>query len=219
MSVKIKICGVRTPDIVETASEAGADFIGFVLFDKSPRHVSLETARVLALAARGRIRTAAVLVDPDDALIDRLAEIVTPDLVQLHGNETPARVASIKARTARPVMKAIPVAAASDVARAEAYAEIADYILFDAKAVPGTVVPGGHGVPFDWRKLAGARSPFALSGGLNAANVAAAIGMTRASLVDVSSGVETAPGVKDPDLVRNFICAARFVGQQPAKAS
>ena len=219
MSVKVKVCGVRTPAILDTASEAGADFVGLVFFANSPRHVSLEEARGLAQAARGRIGTVAVLVDPDDALIERVVETVGPDLLQLHGSETPERVASIKARAAVPVMEAIPVAEASDVADAEAYAGIADYVLFDAKASPGATLPGGNGVPFDWRALTAFRQPFALSGGLNAANVSEAVSLTGASLVDVSSGVETAPGVKDADLVRTFIQAARSAAQQPAKAS
>ena len=220
MPVKVKICGVRTPAIVETASEAGADFIGLVLFAKSPRHVELEEARVLAAVARGKIGTVAVLVDPDDALVDGVVERVRPDVLQLHGNETPERVAAIRARAGLPVMKAIAVAEACDVADADKYAASADFILFDAKASPDTLLPGGNGVPFNWDALKGIELPFALSGGLTPDTVGEAIRLTGASLVDVSSGVERAPGEKDAELVRRFIRAAKGVSPQArAKAS
>jgi phosphoribosylanthranilate isomerase len=218
--VKVKICGVRTPSIVETAADAGADYVGLVFFAKSPRHLTTAEARVLAKIAKGRIGTVAVLVDPSDALIDEVAETVRPDLLQLHGGESPERVAAIKARANLPVMKAISIAASSDVVGARAYAAIADSILFDAKAGAAAELPGGNGVAFDWRALKGFGAPFALSGGLTPDTVATAIAMTGAALVDVSSGVERAPGEKDPDLVRRFIRAAKSVGQQPkAKAS
>lgn len=220
MPVKVKICGVRTPAIIETAAEEGADYVGLVFFPKSPRHVELEEARVLAAIARGKIGTVAVMVDPDDALIDGVAARVGPDLLQLHGNEAPERVAAIKARTGLPVMKAIAVADAADARHATAYAGVADYILFDAKAAPEAALPGGNGVPFNWRALAGLEPPFALSGGLNADNVGEAIRLTSASLVDVSSGVETAPGEKDANLVTSFIRAAKAAAPQArAKAS
>jgi phosphoribosylanthranilate isomerase len=218
--VKVKICGVRTPSIVETAADAGADYVGLVFFEKSPRHLTTAEARVLAKIAKGRIGTVAVLVDPSDALIDEVAGTVAPDLLQLHGGESPERVAAIKARSNLPVMKAIAIAASSDVAAAGAYAAIADGILFDAKADAAAELPGGNGVAFDWRALHGFGAPFALSGGLTLDTVATAIAMTGAALVDVSSGVERAPGEKDPDLVKRFIRAAKSVGQQPkAKAS
>ena len=219
MTVKVKICGVRTPAILDAAAAAGADFIGLVLFAKSPRNVTVELAKALAEAARGKAGTVAVMVDPDDALIDQVAADVRPDFLQLHGAETPERVAAIKARTGRPVIKAVAVAAAEDVAHASAYAGIADQILFDAKAAPDALLPGGNGVPFDWRMLSAARPPFALSGGLDAGNVAEAIRLTGAGLVDVSSGVETAPGVKDETLIESFIQAARAAAQEQAKAS
>ncbi|HEV7462754.1 MAG TPA: phosphoribosylanthranilate isomerase [Methyloceanibacter sp.] len=220
MSVKVKICGVRTPAIVEEVADAGADFVGLVLFAKSPRHLELEEARVLAAVARGRIGTVAVMVDPDDALVDGVLERVRPDFLQLHGSETPDRVAAIKARTGLPVMKAIPVADAADVADAGDYAASADYILFDAKPTQDARLPGGNGLPFDWRLLTGLVPPFALSGGLTPDNVGEAIGLTGASLVDVSSGVERAPGEKDARLVRSFIEAAKAaVSQRRAKAS
>ena len=214
MPVKVKICGVRTPAIVETASEAGADFIGLVLFAKSPRHVELEEARVLAAVARGKIGTVAVLVDPDDALVDGVVERVRPDFLQLHGSETPERVTAIRTRAGLPVMKAIAVAEACDVADAGKYAASADFILFDAKASPDALLPGGNGVPFNWDALKGIKPPFALSGGLTPDTVGEAIRLTGASLVDVSSGVERDPGEKDAELVRRFVRAAKGAAPQ-----
>jgi phosphoribosylanthranilate isomerase len=219
VTVKVKICGVRTPAILETAVAAGADFVGLVFFAKSPRNLGLQEAASLVDAARGRVATVAVLVDPDDALIDQVAQTVSPDLLQLHGHETPERVAAIKARTRLPVIKAIPVAVAADIAAADAYAGIADEILFDAKAAPDAALPGGNGVPFDWRMLAAAPGPFGLSGGLNPDNIAEAVRLTGAHLVDVSSGVESAAGVKDEELILRFIQGARGATQQQAKAS
>lgn len=209
MPVKVKICGVRTPAIVNTAAEAGADYVGLVLFPNSPRYVEVEEARVLAAIGKGKIGTVAVLVDPDDALIDEVIERIRPDLLQLHGSETPDRVAAIRARSDRPVMKAVPVEGAADVTAAGAYASSADYILFDAKAGAGAALPGGNGVAFDWLTLKSFAEPFALSGGLTPDTVVAAITATGASLVDVSSGVESAPGEKDAELVRLFIRAAK----------
>jgi phosphoribosylanthranilate isomerase len=218
--VKVKICGVRTPAIIDIAAQEGAHFVGLVFFPKSPRYVAPEDAGALAEAARGRIGTVAVLVDPDDALIDRVVAAVHPDLLQLHGNETPERVVAIRVRTGLPVMKAIPVAEAGDTQKAAAYAGIVDYILFDAKAAPEAMLPGGNGVPFKWKALTGLNPPFALSGGLTPGNVGQAISLTGASLVDVSSGVERAAGEKDASLVRNFIQAAKAaLPQARAKAS
>lgn len=222
MPVKVKICGVRTPSIVEAAAKAGADYVGLVFFLKSPRNVTLEEARALAQAARGRLRTVALMVDPDDGLIDRVLEIVDPDLLQLHGNETPQRVAEIKARAGRLVIKAIAVSDAHDVAGAAAFADCADIVLFDAKADPDAELPGGNGVPFDWQALRDFRGgrPFALSGGLTPDTVAQAVRLTGASIVDVSSGVESALGEKDANLVRKFIRAAKSAALSPeAKAS
>jgi phosphoribosylanthranilate isomerase len=209
--VKVKICGVRTREIVDTAIDAGADYVGLVFFPKSPRYVAPDAARPLAETASGRIETVAVLVNPDDALIDEILATVRPDLLQLHGAETPDRVAAIKSRLGLRVIKAIGVATADDVAKAAAYRGIADMILFDAKAPAGSDLPGGHGLAFDWRALGGpsVEHPFALSGGLDPDNVWEAAVTTRASMVDVSSGVERAPGEKDPDLVRRFIQAAK----------
>ncbi len=219
MTVKVKICGVRTPAILDAAVLNGADLVGLVLFAKSPRHLSVSEAHALANAARGRVRTVAVMVEPDDALIDNVADDIRPDILQLHGHESPARVATIKERTGLPVFKAIPVSASADVASASAYAEAADRIVFDAKASPGAVLPGGNGIAFDWSLLDTAPRPFALSGGLDAGNVADAIRLTDASLVDVSSGVETAPGEKDADLIAEFSQAVRSAASQHKKAS
>ncbi len=222
MPVKVKICGVRTPSIVEAAAEAGADYVGLVFFLKSPRNVTPEEACVLAQAAHGRLKTVALMVDPDDGLIDRVLGTVNPDLLQLHGNETPQRVAEIKAHAGRPVIKAIAVSDAADVANAAAFADSADIVLFDAKADPDAELPGGNGVPFDWQALRGLRAgrPFALSGGLTPDTVAQAVRLTGASIVDVSSGVESAPGKKDANLVRRFVRAAKSAASSPeAKAS
>ena len=222
MVVKVKICGVRTSAILDAAIAAEADYAGLVVFPRSPRHVPLEDAQNLAAAAKGRIATVAVLVDPDDALIARVIGMVDPDFIQLHGSESPARVAEIKARASRGIIKALPVSNSADAARAADYAGIADMILFDAKPSPGDLLPGGNGVPFDWVRLRGVApsGPFALSGGLNADNVAAAIALTGAGMVDVSSGVETAPGEKDAAMVAAFIAAAMAATQlKQAKAS
>lgn len=219
MTVKVKICGVRTPAILDAAVAAGADLAGLVFFAKSPRNLTIEQGGALADAARGRVGTVAVMVDPDDELIEAVAGTVRPGILQLHGKETPERVAVIKERTGLSVFKAVPVCEPADVAQARAYAGIADQILFDAKAAPDAVLPGGNGVIFDWRILVSAKPPFALSGGLDAGNVAEAIALTGASLVDVSSGVETTPGEKDAALITQFIQAARAAAPQHAKAS
>lgn len=220
--MKVKICGVRTPAILDVAAEAGADYIGLIFFPRSPRYVEPEAARTLVERAGGKVKTVAVLVDPDDALIDLVATTVRPDLIQLHGRETPGRAAAVKARSGLPIIKAIAVAAPEDVAEAAAYKSIADVILFDAKADPAALLPGGNGVAFDWQALAGAgiERPFALSGGLTPGNVGEAIGVTHAAIVDVSSGVERAPGDKDATLVREFIGAAKSARPEVrAKAS
>jgi phosphoribosylanthranilate isomerase len=200
---------VTTPDIVEAAASTGADYVGFVFFPSSPRNVDLETASTLREAARGKVGTVAVMVDPDDALVDSVAEEVQPDLLQLHGNETAERVAEIKARSGIPVMKAIGVAIPSDIGAASRYAKVADYILFDAKPEAGSLLPGGNAQSFDWTMLAAATMPFALSGGLTPTNVSDAVRTTGAFLVDVSSGVERAAGKKDLALVRQFIQLAK----------
>jgi phosphoribosylanthranilate isomerase len=222
VSVKVKICGVRTPDILDVAAEAGADYIGLIFFPKSQRHIEPAAARALVERARGKVKTVAVLVDPDDAAVDRVAKEVGPDFIQLHGGETPERAAAIKARSGLPIIKAIAVQGRGDAAKASAYRGIAELILFDAKGDAEALLPGGNGVVFDWTALSGTgiNRPFVLSGGLNPANVGEAIAVTGASVVDVSSGVERAPGDKDAGLVRDFISAAKSAGPDlKAKAS
>jgi phosphoribosylanthranilate isomerase len=211
MTLLVKICGLRTPDTLDAALEAGADLVGFVFFPASPRHVGFEQARALGACAPGRAQKVALTVDADDALLARIVEVLAPDALQLHGHETPARVAAVKARFGLPVAKALPVAEAADLAVVPAYAAVADRILFDARPPQDATRPGGLGQPFDWHLLEGIEPglPFMLSGGLNAGNVAEALAITRAPGVDVSSGIERAPGDKDPDLIRAFIRAAR----------
>jgi phosphoribosylanthranilate isomerase len=211
MSVKIKICGLSTRETVETAVAAGAEFIGFVFFAKSPRNVNLEQAKSLAELARGLARIVALTVDADDALLQQIAEQVQPDFIQAHGSESPERIAQISKLTGKPVIKAIKVGTIADVLAGEAYKGHAAFVLFDAKA-PETLkdaLPGGNGLPFDWSLLSESDGGFMLSGGLNPANVAEALRVTRAPMVDVSSGVESAPGIKDPELIRKFIEAAK----------
>ncbi|MGU3539705.1 phosphoribosylanthranilate isomerase [Methylobacterium sp. A54F] len=209
--IRVKICGLSTAATLAAALDAGADWIGLVHFPKSPRHVPLETARVLSGQAKGRAERVVLLVDPDDALLDAALAAAEPDLVQLHGRESPARVAAIRARAGRPVMKALGIAEAADLARVPAYAEVADRLLLDAKAPPGAELPGGNGRAFDWSLLSGAALPagWMLSGGLTPAGVAEALARTGARAVDVSSGVEARPGAKDPALIAAFVAAAR----------
>jgi phosphoribosylanthranilate isomerase len=217
MTTTVKICGLSTLETVEAAIGAGVDMIGLVFFARSPRNVTLAQAARLAARARGRAKVVALMVEPDDALVAAVAREVRPDLLQLHGAETPERVAAVVGRTGIPVMKAIKVETADDAAAARRYRQVAELILFDAKAPRGIVerLPGGNGVPFDWRALEGERGlgPFMLSGGLTPENVAEAIRLTGASLVDVSSGVESALGVKDAGLIRTFVEAAK--GRKP----
>jgi phosphoribosylanthranilate isomerase len=213
MPVKVKICGVRTPEAVQAALAARADFIGLNFYPPSPRSLPPESAAELADMARGKATIVALVVDADDATIERIVSLVHPDMLQVHGSETPERVAEIARRWGLPVMKAIKVETAADAAHALDYADVARMILFDAKAPKDLAgaLPGGNGLAFDWRLLddVKARVAFMLSGGLTSENVAEAIRATGAKIVDVSSGVETAPGVKSPDLIRKFISAAR----------
>lgn len=211
MAPEVKICGLRTAGDIAAAAKAGAAYVGFVFYPRSPRALAPEAAAGLARTLPPSVTAVALLVDPDDALIER-ALAARPGLLQLHGNESPARVADVRARTGVPVMKAIGLARAEDLAAARAYEAVADRLLFDAKA-PKTAgaLPGGNGRPFDWRLLAGTRwrLPWMLSGGLTPDNVARAVHLSGARGVDVSSGVESAPGVKDPGRIRAFIEAAR----------
>ncbi|MBY6242772.1 phosphoribosylanthranilate isomerase [Methylosinus sp. Sm6] len=207
--IRVKICGLSTLPTLEATIAAGADMAGFVFFEKSPRHISLETARALGAVARGRIRKVALSVDASDADLDAMVEALRPDLLQLHGSETPERVGAVRARFGLPVIKAIGVATAADVAAAQAYRDAADSLLFDAKPAPDAAVPGGAGVRFDWELLRGHAGDWMLSGGLDPANVAEALRATGAPAADVSSGVESARGVKDAGKIAAFVAAAR----------
>ena len=213
MPTDVKICGLKTEAGVRAALEAGADYVGLNFYPKTPRYVDVATAAALAALIRGRTRIVALAVDPDDALIDEIAAKVRPDLIQLHGKETPERTRDIKTRTNIPVMKAISVRTAEDAARALAYEGAADLILFDAKPPEGVsgTMPGGNGIAFDWRALLGVKDKvhYMLSGGLTPENVAEAIRLTGATAVDVSSGVESAPGEKDAEKIRRFVEAAK----------
>ncbi len=211
MSLLVKICGLSTRETLQTALDAGADMVGFVFFPPSPRHVSLEAARDLARQAKGRALKVALTVDADDATLGNIMDALSPDILQLHGKESVARLRDIKQRFGRPVMKAVPVETAADLAVLPGYAAVADRILFDARAPKDATRPGGLGAPFDWRLLENLELtlPYMVSGGLTAENVAEALHLTRAGGVDVSSGVESAPGVKDPELIKAFIRACR----------
>jgi phosphoribosylanthranilate isomerase len=221
MTIKVKICGIKTEEALDAALEAGADYVGLVFCERSPRHLDIATAKALSRRAheRSRAQVVALLVDADDALVDLVSAEVRPDLLQLHGSETPERTREIQRRARVPVMKALAVGAESDVAVASLYLEPggrADLVLFDAKPPKDpSALPGGNGLTFDWRILAGVKGhfPFALAGGLTAENVADAIRLTGASVVDVSSGVERAPGEKDPELIRRFLQAAKAAKQ------
>jgi phosphoribosylanthranilate isomerase len=211
MSVIVKICGLKSESALDVAIEAGADMVGFVFFPPSPRHLAFDAARVLSKRVRGRAQKVALSVDADDALLDAVIEALQPDMLQLHGKEPPARVAALKKRFGLPVMKAIAVAAKGDLAAVAAYATAADRLLFDARAPREATRPGGLGRTFDWRLLENLDPgmPFMLSGGLDPGNVGEALRITHAPGVDVSSGVERAPGEKDPDKIRAFVRAAR----------
>ena len=211
MSILIKICGLRTAEGLDAALEGGADMVGFVFFAPSPRHIDLATARELGRLVRGKVRKVALTVDADDAELASIIDALKPDFLQLHGHETPARVRTIKARFGLPVMKAIAVESRQDLEAIEPYAAVADRLLFDARAPRDATRPGGLGRPFDWRLLErlDVELPFMLSGGLDPTNVTEALRITRAPGVDVSSGVERAPGDKDPQRIQAFIRAAR----------
>jgi phosphoribosylanthranilate isomerase len=211
MNVAAKICGITTPEALEAAINGGADYIGLVFFAKSPRSLEIARAKELAGLARGRVKIVALTVDAGDETLREIVDAVVPDALQLHGHETPARVAEIKRTFGRFVIKAIPVATADDVGKVANYVGVADLILFDAKAGPGADLPGGNGRTFDWAVLDGISDsiPFMLSGGLDADNVAEAIARTQPLVVDVSSGVELTPGIKDPEKVRRFLQAVK----------
>jgi phosphoribosylanthranilate isomerase len=211
MSVLIKICGLKTPAALDAALEAGADLVGFVFFAPSPRHIGFEAVRTLAQRVPAGVRKVAVSVDANDELLKQCIDASRPDLLQLHGRETPERVAVIRSRFRLPVMKALPITERADLSSVHLYAKVADLLMFDARAPRGATRPGGLGQAFDWRLLEGLdlSVPFVLSGGLDPANVGEALHITRADGLDVSSGVEHAPGEKDADKIRAFIRAAR----------
>lgn len=206
----MKICGLTTPDAVAAAVGAGAAYVGFVFFPKSPRNLSLEAARALAVEVPPGVAKVALTVDADDALIDALTATVPLDMMQLHGHETPERVSDVRRRSGLPVMKAVGVAEKEDLAAIELFQDVADQLLIDAKPPRTAVLPGGNGLTFDWRLISNRRwsRPWMLAGGLTPENVGEAVALTGARQVDVSSGVESAPGVKDADLIRAFVKAA-----------
>jgi phosphoribosylanthranilate isomerase len=211
MTLLIKICGLRTPDALDAALDAGADMVGFVFFSPSPRNIGVQAARTLGEQVKGRAQKVALSVDANNAELDLAVEALKPDLLQLHGKETPERVVAVRSRYRRPVMKALPIETRADLSPIHIYAKVADWLLFDARAPREATRPGGLGKPFDWRLLENIDPgvPYILSGGLDAGNVAEALRITRAQAVDVSSGVERAPGEKDPDKIREFVRAAR----------
>jgi len=212
MDVRVKICGLKTRDAVDAAVSAGAAYLGFVFFARSPRAVSVTEAAALAVQVPPGVAKVALVVDADESTLDALVGAVPLDMLQLHGHETPARVAAIRARHGLPVMKAVGVSGAEDLGAIDLDSGVADQLLIDAKPAPGADLPGGNGIAFDWRLLAGRKywtRPWMLAGGLTPGNVAEAVRLTGARQVDVSSGVESAPGVKDPGLIRAFVDAAR----------
>ncbi|MGH6716213.1 MAG: phosphoribosylanthranilate isomerase [Bradyrhizobium sp.] len=221
MSLIVKICGLSTRETLEVALDAGADMVGFVFFPPSPRHIDLPAMERLVDMARGRAETAVLTVDAEHEILDRIVRRVRPDWLQLHGSESMDAVAAVKGAFGVRVMKALPIAARGDLDRIPRYADVADRILFDARPPKAATRPGGLGAVFDWHLLENLELavPFVVSGGLDAANVAEAVRVTRAGGVDVSSGVECAPGVKDPEMIRAFIRTARGIGQEAAPAA
>ncbi|MBU1375791.1 MAG: phosphoribosylanthranilate isomerase [Alphaproteobacteria bacterium] len=212
MTAKTKICGVSTPEAVRAAVEGGAAYLGFVMFPKSPRNIAPDAAGRLAPPARAKnVQIVALAVDPSDNEVDEIMTGLGPDLIQLHGKETPARVREIARRSGRGIIKALPISESSDVAAAFAYETVVDHLMFDAKPPKDADRPGGLGGAFDWALLAGRRfqRPWFLAGGLDSWNVAEAIAAARPPIVDVSTGVERGPGLKDPALITAFLDAVR----------
>src|SRR5580698_6728598 len=218
MALTVKICGLSTPDTLDVALAAGADMVGFVFFPPSPRHISLETARELGRQVKGSAKKVALTVDADDTTLANIVETLRPDILQLHGKESVARLRDIKQAFGVQLMKVLAVETPADLAPLAGFAAVADRILFDARAPKGATRPGGLGAVFDWHVLENLdlKLPFMVSGGLNAGNVAEAVRLTRAGGVDISSGVERAPGIKDPDMISDFIRAARATDPTPA---
>lgn len=215
MKTRVKICGLKEAKHIHAAADAGASYVGFVFFEKSPRNVSIAQARDLALETPAGLAKVALTVNADNAFLDQLLDTVPLDMLQLHGKETPERVLEVKERYGLPVMKAIGIATEDDTKQIDIYGDVADQLLVDAKAPKGADLPGGNGLAFDWKlvKRKFWPKPWMLAGGLTPENVALAVQMTGAKQVDISSGVESAPGVKDPDLIRAFIKAAQ---EEPA---
>ena len=211
MPLLVKICGLKTIEALDAALDAGADMVGFVFFPPSPRNIGLEAAKILGERVKGRAKKVALSVDATDAELTAAIEALKPDMLQLHGKEAPERVASVRSRFRLPVMKALPIETRADLSPIYAYANVADWLLFDARAPREATRPGGLGKAFDWNVLERINPgvPFMLSGGLDAANVSEALRITRANAVDVSSGVERTPGEKDPQKIRAFVVAAR----------
>jgi len=212
-NTRVKICGISTVEALEAACRAGADYVGFVFFERSPRHISYEQARSLSRAVPKGVIKVALTVNADDATLMQIVTSLGPDILQLHGHESPARVAEIKQKFGLPILKAIAIESREDFVAAPPYEGIADMILFDAKAPVDlkNALPGGNGISFDWKLLnnAAMKGDFMLSGGINAHNVAEAIALTGAAIVDVSSGVETSPGKKDVEMIARFVAAAK----------
>jgi phosphoribosylanthranilate isomerase len=209
--IAVKICGLRDQTNIDAAAAAGARYIGFVFFEKSPRAVTFEQAAALAVAAPVGLAKVGLVVNPDDAFLTDLLNVVPLDMIQLHGSETPARVAEVRQKFGLPVMKAVGVADASDLVQLDAYEAVADQILLDAKPPRDATLPGGNGHTFDWGLIAGRlwTKPWMLAGGLTVDNVGTAIARTGVKQIDLSSGVESAPGVKDPALIAQFVAAAQ----------
>ncbi|MFQ3183920.1 MAG: phosphoribosylanthranilate isomerase [Alteromonas macleodii] len=212
-NIQVKICGLRTGADVAAVASAGASYVGFVFYSKSPRNVSFQEAASLAFDVPMGVAKVALVVNADDAFLDSLTSAVPLDILQLHGSETPERVTQIKARYGLPVMKAIGISDASDLTQIDAYADVADQLLIDAKPPQNAELPGGNGLAFDWTLLAGRKYwtvPWMLAGGLTPENVAEAVRLTGATQVDVSSGVECDAGVKDSRLIASFVSAAQL---------
>jgi phosphoribosylanthranilate isomerase len=216
MSLIVKICGLSTPQALDAALEAGADMVGFVFFPPSPRHLQFDAARALGQRVSGRAQKVALTVDADEAFLQSVVEALHPDIMQLHGSESAAQIAAIRRKFGLPVMKAVPIAVKDDLARVGTYAGVVDRLLFDACPPRDATRPGGLGNTFDWHLLKNVRPgvPFMLSGGLDATNIGEALRITRATGIDVSSGVERAPGVKDVDKIIAFVRAARSAAAQ-----
>jgi phosphoribosylanthranilate isomerase len=220
MTIDVKICGLKTAETVDRAVALGANHVGFIFFGKSPRNIEPDDAAVLADRVRGRAKIVAVTVDADNDTLDEIVSSLDPDILQLHGHETPSRTLDVRAVYGRPVMKAFSVREADDLRGVDAYIGIADRFLFDAKAPKGSELPGGNGVSFDWRLLdtLDAEVDYMLSGGLNAGNIREALSLTGARAIDISSGVESAPGIKDIRRMEEFFDAVAQARAEPIRS-